>query len=261
MPFPFMKLPPEIRIMIYRLVLPIEGRIMVYKKLVDPDRPKKPGCLVERRTTCMALANGCLPRGCPVGMKCYHNSTYTLQSPSYYSGILALNHRVRSEAIPIYYGSNVFLFTDEFIVIPFLVDRTQLSRSHITHIHVEFGLETSHFKRQLEMCKRTLEYFEQHLDLECFTYVISPWPFLSYWPNLKSKSMRWISALVKIVNSTSSRFELYDPVTPQSILKVTTRLVNGRLMARFDKVLEIIWAKKTDTIDSAHNTLLHTSER
>lgn len=244
-----MKLPPEIRTMIYRLVLPIEGEILVTKKLVDQDGPEKPGCLVERRTTCMALANECLTRGCTIGMKCYHNSTYSLDSPSYYSGILALNRQVRGEAIPIYYGSNGFRFNDEFIVIPFLVDRTQLSRSHITHIHVEFGLETSHFKRQLEMCKRTLEYYEQHLELEEFLYTIEYWPIFSYWANLKIKSMRWISALVKIVNSTSSHFELYDPVTPQSILKDTTQPDNGRLVTRFDGVLEFFWVKKTDTID------------
>ena len=150
MPFPFMKLPPEIRTMIYRLVLPIEGEILVTKKLVDPDGP---------RTTYMALASDmCSSNGCPIGKKCYYSSTYSLDNPSGYSGILALNRQVRDEAIPIYYGSNVFRFNDEFIVIPFLIDRTQLSRSHITRIHVDVALRTSHFNRQLEMWKRMLKY-------------------------------------------------------------------------------------------------------
>lgn len=250
MPFPFMKLPPEVRTMIYRLVLPIEGEILVTKKLVDSDRPEKPGCLVERRTTCMALANECLARGCPIGMKCYHKSTYSLDSPSYYSGILALNRQVRGEAIPIYYGSNGFRFDDEFIVIPFLVDRTQLSRSHITHIHVEFGLETSHFKRQLERCKRTLEYYSNIWNWKRSYTPLSTGPFSHIRRTLKSKSTRWISALVKIVNSTSSNFELFGPVTPQSILEDTTQLVNGHLVTRFDRVLEIFWIRKSDTIVS-----------
>lgn len=148
MHFPFMKLPPEIRNIIYRLTLLNEDVIGVNNKL---------------------LYQG------SIGKTCFRKHTYFVYDSSPEDlgfGILALNREIRAEVIPIFYGSNRFDFVNEFSVFSFLDDHTQLSKSYMKYITIRARLQKPHHRRQLRSLKSSFQYLEQHLELKSLVYII-----------------------------------------------------------------------------------------
>ncbi|KAJ9138172.1 Autophagy-related protein 3 [Pleurostoma richardsiae] len=126
---PFMRIPAEIRLLIYSFLLNDGG----YKQLTLRNHPE--GRLKEskgvRRTRYRVLEQSLLRR-------CYE-TTYHLTSPGaeMHTAILATSRQVYDEAAHILYGKHSFDFGPDIeAVVPFLADRTPRSRPLIGEISI-----------------------------------------------------------------------------------------------------------------------------
>ena len=139
-PFPFMKLPPELRIMIYRLVV-VTGQDLTIRGML-PGEFRKTQCepSYRYRTTYLALERIC---GLP-GSE--HNiTTYTLDKlrlvDTMTTTMLSLDKGSRAEVASIFYGENTFHFVDMSALIPFMKDRTEQTRPYIKRVRLTLNVD------------------------------------------------------------------------------------------------------------------------
>ncbi len=124
--FPFMKLPPEIRNIIYRLTLMV-GFVQVadifpwdYEKLIKRDKPvRRTSYVLEGKF----VVSGIWQEKCTYYLNEICSPCRSISN--YGCNMLALNKSTRSEAAPIFYGKNTFIFETTSSLIPFLRDRPQ----------------------------------------------------------------------------------------------------------------------------------------
>ena len=151
-PFPFFKLPAELRNMIYRLVV-ITGRGLIIGDM-HPDefaKSQEDGTY-QTRSTYLAKDHICIWGRC-----CWLNkfeyidtqpirTTYTIGRPdsrdTTTAAMLSLNKQSRDEVAFIVYGENTFHFVTMSSLLPFMKDRTVETRKYIQHLRL--GLTIDH---------------------------------------------------------------------------------------------------------------------
>ncbi|KAI4261864.1 MAG: hypothetical protein L6R42_002943 [Xanthoria sp. 1 TBL-2021] len=179
-PFPFFKLPSEIRNMIYRFALahgaiskecthPV-GSIGITNIQLRSHRSRTVRSKRRLRSSYQTL-NSIFCWECGE----YHNrelitATYSLvrseKLPAL--GILAVNRQARFEAVPIFYGENIFHFYGMGAVIPFLKDCSLYSRQQIRRLGLFFDV-TGHkdglHQHQIDERAKTFAYIARQLRL------------------------------------------------------------------------------------------------
>ncbi|KAL8832210.1 MAG: hypothetical protein Q9170_004969 [Blastenia crenularia] len=223
-PFPFLKLPGEVRNMIYRFAL-AQGAArtsckhsigVIGVENLDPlryNRNKARGRMKYRKsywTGDFSVNAPCCSAHCNWD---FDNTTYTLpealEIPS--RGFLRANRQIRSEAEPIFYGENIFSFRDMSAVRPFLRDRTPTARQSIRHVilsFVKFLDDMNHLERQDEWIK-VFQYIALCLNLKaldvCFSDASQDF-FTCI--NFERQDQRWVHALAQIRGLHHFTFDL-----------------------------------------------------
>ncbi|KAL8706551.1 MAG: hypothetical protein Q9201_000424 [Fulgogasparrea decipioides] len=221
-PFPFLKLPSEVRNMTYRYALAqgatstscghSSGLISIIS--MDPDRYKrqKTRKRFRARRSYTAMTEGRCDCCCP-GHWTLQTTTYILsphlQVPT--SGLLCVNRQITSEATPIFYGENTFLFPDMAAVIPFLQDRSVIARRNIRDIKLMFELyydDGHHIDRQAEWV-RAFGYIARHLKPSALGVRVLNATF-RWWEPVKfaGRKREWLRALAHINNLDRLEFFL-----------------------------------------------------
>ncbi|KAL8662943.1 MAG: hypothetical protein Q9202_004266 [Teloschistes flavicans] len=212
--FPFLKLPSEIRNMVYRYALAQgantshcghdSGVIPIVN--MQPSYYEKHKNRKEIRSRTPYQAN--------VGIRCccdcpreweVETTTYDLSRHSTLpaSGLLTANKQIADELMPIFYGENTFVFDDLATVVPFLQDRSMIARQHIRSIRLDIELlynDNHHLDRQVEWIK-ALRYISRHLDLsELGVYVVDM--TYRWWAPAKTCGQKkaWLRVLTEINN-------------------------------------------------------------
>ena len=153
-PFPFFKLPPEIRNMIYRLVI-VTGECLVVRDMHRMEfRKSQEDGTSRSRSIYMAPDHECLLGGfkLPSFGSClqtgpgseHTKTTYTLYDTDYQitsmltttTSMLALDKRSRDEVAHIFYGGNNFHFATVSSLVPFMEDRTVETRKYVQNLHL-----------------------------------------------------------------------------------------------------------------------------
>lgn len=147
-PFPFFKLPPEVRNIIYRLVVITETCLVVRDMHYwDFEKNKENGAYQSRSTylapdhicsfdsRLLAPLRSCLQKGKRFGPT---KTTYTLGTPHLINNttaaMLSLDKQSREEVASIFYGENTFQFTTMSSLMPFMKDRTPETRRHLQRL-------------------------------------------------------------------------------------------------------------------------------
>ncbi|KAL8802326.1 MAG: hypothetical protein Q9182_003904 [Xanthomendoza sp. 2 TL-2023] len=188
-PFPFLKLPAELRNMIYRLSLGqgatskhcghLVGCINIMNMKRGKYYAKKAQGRAKLRSPYLAL-----DEPSHMDIDWFHRdwlswdsppfiipaTTYTLADSAQLPGIglLAVNTQVRSETLPIFYSENHFVFDKTATIVPFMKDRTIAARRLIRRIDFTLYINQSdgfHYERQAEYAK-TFQYISRSLDLK-----------------------------------------------------------------------------------------------
>lgn len=121
---PFLKVPAEIRLMIYDLLLDDGGNKTLSFRSEPPDLYKTRS--KHRRTSYFILGPGIQRRAC--------QTTYVLctSGTDFHTNILAVNHKIHEEASWLLYGQHAFEFASATeSVVPFLSDLRAPTRRHI----------------------------------------------------------------------------------------------------------------------------------
>ncbi|KAI4169464.1 MAG: hypothetical protein LQ343_005679 [Gyalolechia ehrenbergii] len=184
MPFPFLKLPGEIKNMIYRFSL---GQGAVSKHcghplgqiVIENLSPRNYNSQSRRGRIRFRKPYPAMVRGSHEDC-CGHidpfdyfwesrTTTYTLPQGLTIPGLglLAVNHQIREEVLPIFYGENSFSFVDMSAVAPFFRDRPAVVRQALHRISLQLELmivDEQHCERQAEWVKAFL-FMARHLKL------------------------------------------------------------------------------------------------
>ncbi|KAL8687936.1 MAG: hypothetical protein Q9218_006024 [Villophora microphyllina] len=213
-PFPFLKLPSEIRNMIYRFTLAQGAAVgscghsagLVSITNMDPSRYKKEKKRkrIRARTSYKAMLDVHCCCACP-GHWNTETTTYRLAScqklPA--SGLLMVNKQITAEAVPIFYGENHFVFNDMTAVVPFLRDRSVIARQHIRDVHLSFDLyyHDGHHSDRQAVWIRAFRYITWHLNLTVLSVEVIDLTF-RWWAPLKlvGRKKKWLRVLTGITN-------------------------------------------------------------
>ena len=160
-PFPFFKLPPELRNKIYRLVV-VSGRSLAIESMhLHEFEKSQDNGTYKFRSTYLATDHECFftnstggPGLFPYGTirSCLikdlrftpMKTTYALLIPPSIkttTAMLSLNKESKEEVAYIFYGENTFHFTALSSLIPFMKDRTPESRKYIRDIHLTLTVD------------------------------------------------------------------------------------------------------------------------
>ncbi|KAL8845202.1 MAG: hypothetical protein Q9176_000370 [Flavoplaca citrina] len=178
--FPFFRLPPEIRNMIYRFALaqgaiskacthPM-GSIAITNRRLRSHRSRTVRNKRRLRSSYETM-NSIFCWECEE----YHDrdlitATYSLVPSQTLPtiAILAVSRQVRLEAVPIFYGENIFNFYGVGAVVPFLKGCSSYSRQHIRHLGIQFDvIDNSEKLHQHQVDERavTFAYVSRRLKL------------------------------------------------------------------------------------------------
>ncbi|CAO1600196.1 hypothetical protein XANCAGTX0491_003897 [Xanthoria calcicola] len=179
-PFPFFKLPSEIRNMIYRFALAhgaiskecthSMGTIGIENTHLRSHRSRTVPSKRRLRSSYQTL-NSIYCWDCEEDhIRELITATYSLLSVQRLPalGILAANRQARFEAVPIFYGENTFVFCNMGAVIPFLKDCTPYSLQQIRHLVLILDV-TNHndglHQHQIDERAKTFAYIARRLRL------------------------------------------------------------------------------------------------
>ncbi len=158
-PFPFFKLPAEIRNKIYRLVVVTGQNLAIGSMHLDKFEKSQDNGTYQSRSTFIATDHqcdfGCRPINSLHGLipSCSFTNwrlapaktTYTLGTPilrdTTTTNMLSLNKESREEVAYIFYGENCFHFTTMSPLIPFLKDRTPETRKYIQRLKITLNVD------------------------------------------------------------------------------------------------------------------------
>ncbi|KAL9584424.1 MAG: hypothetical protein Q9212_002122 [Teloschistes hypoglaucus] len=221
-PFPFFKLPPEIRNMIYRYAL-AQGAISStcgHESGSVPIVNMNPGYYKNHgkrkrfrsRTSYKAMIDRRCSCDCP-GHWESNITTYTLarysKVPS--AGLLTVSKQVSKELISIFYGENTMLFYDMAAIAPFLKDRSAVARQHIRSIGLVLELyydDHHHLERQAEWIK-AFRCISRHLKLSKLSIHVCD-DTRRWWDPIKTSGPKnaWLRALTEINNLEKLDFSI-----------------------------------------------------
>ena len=147
-PFPFFKLPPEIRNMIYRLAV-VTGDSLIVRNMHSTEfRKSQEDGTYQSRSTYLAPEHECFlesSSGLHSDPGSQHTkTTYTLHNMDYQTtsmlttttSMLALDKRSREEVASIFYGGNNFHFATVSSLVPFMKDRTVETRRYVQNLNL-----------------------------------------------------------------------------------------------------------------------------
>ena len=224
-PFPFFKLPAEIRNMIYRLVV-VTGECLVVRDMHREEFKKsQENGTYQSRSTYLALDHEC-----SLGISfdsCLQTdpgseptkTTYTSRELdpidtriasmlTTTTSMLALDKQSRDEVAFIFYGGNSFHFTTMSSLMPFMKDRTAETRKYIQHLYLtliaddgtwrvvftEYGkpaIWNTAFSSILKM---------SHVNIRKLCIHLIDNVGLDFRGDLRSRSMLWLHKLSKFDN-------------------------------------------------------------
>ena len=230
-PFPFFKLPAELRNKIYRLVVVTGHDLVIESMHLDEFEKSQDDRTFQYRSTFIATDHGCgsynwetwsggwphetIPsclvkdlRFAPV------KTTYTLGTPlsidNMTTEMLSLNKESREEVAYIFYGENTFHFTTMSPLIPFLKDRTSETRKYIQRLRISLTIDDrdwdaifteysrpTNWKKTFSMLVKLPHVNVKRLFIEVDD---SKAKLLKDGMNLRSKQMLWLHKLSNIEN-------------------------------------------------------------
>ena len=225
-PFPLFKLPPEIRIMIYRLVVVTGERLSVRDMHRDEFKKSQENGTYQSRSTYLAPDHECMSRTY-TSDSCLQTDpgsapTKTTYTPGALDSIdtrlismlrmttsmLALDKQSRDEVACIFYGSNSFHFTTMSLLVPFMKDRPAETRRYIHNLFLtliideqswsavfaEYGkpaIWNTAFSSVLKM---------SHVNIRKMCIRIEDYVGLDFRGDFHSRSMLWLRKLSKFDN-------------------------------------------------------------
>ena len=227
-PFPFLALPPELRNMIYRLVI-VTGQCLSIRNmhLCEFKKSQYSGAY-QSRSTYVAMDHQCdvqaepgrwladMIPSCLVKDKRFGpcmKTTYTLDKPQSIhtttTAMLSLNKESRKEAASIFYGENAFYFAAMSSLVPFMKDRTVEARQYIRVLGLDLKVDHRDWYAILAENSRPASWntafsslAELHLNIKQLNIRIddSRSEILRDGLNLRSRSMLWLHKLSKLDN-------------------------------------------------------------
>ncbi|KAL8822993.1 MAG: hypothetical protein Q9191_006281 [Dirinaria sp. TL-2023a] len=216
--FPFLKLPPEIRNMIYGFVLGKRYREWIFNIVnlypFELNRLSRDGHL-KYRTPYEALITEDCEVVCPHMIDagdwtCKEFTTYTtawrwnMRASAMIKdslGLLAVNKHIRAEVVPMLYGQSCLNLSEEFAVIPFLEDRTSMARQSIREIRLCMTvLDDGHHLERQDRWIRNFEYLAANMtNLDCLNVCFIDFDGILIQPDaLGDPSVQFLPALAKI---------------------------------------------------------------
>lgn len=206
--FPFLKLPAEIRNMVYKLALVTDSWIML-SDMYPPDFE----CLQAshhplRRTPYIMNAHDagyCEAVSVEPNMR----TTYEYEwchcgGRTHVTPLLSVCRQVNTEAVPILYGMNKFAFCSAQAIVPFLQDRPLTSQAQIKRIRLCFIVETEDAQRRHKVWSSTLNYVGQRLRLETLDLVVYLFDKCSMAEiEQRAPKMQWVQSLISINKLTT----------------------------------------------------------
>ena len=143
-PFPFFKLPAEIRNMIYGLVVITDQCLDVRDMHRQEFGKSQKNGTYRSRSTYRALDHPC-PCSRRFGTWAPAKTTYTLDAQhadaTMTTTMLSLDRKSREEVVYIFYGGNTFCFTTMSSLMPFMKDRRAESRKCIQNIWLRLVID------------------------------------------------------------------------------------------------------------------------
>ena len=228
-PFPFFKLPPELRNKIYRLVI-INGENLTIKDMhLDEFEESQNNGSYQRRSTYLATDHVCDKFGWLqdhhiVGHadSCSFKDPFSRSRKTTYrlefltvdldstTKMLSVNKQSRSEVASIFYGENTFQFNTVSSLVPFMKDRTEETRNYIQSLHLILTIDdrdwdavfTEHGRSATwNMIFSTLAKLP-HLNVKKLFVEVNDKRAkpLKDGMNLRSRTMLWLHKLSKIEN-------------------------------------------------------------
>ncbi len=224
-PFPFFKLPPELRIFIYRFFF-VTGQSLTIREMHGGEfKESQANGTYQSRSTYLAKDHVCngeliLIASHGRGRSCVAKDpktgpsklTYTLGSPRSFDSatmtMLSLDKRFREEVASLFYGQNTFHFITMNSLAPFMKDRTLETRKYIRRVRLTLTVDfrtrfpdlwgnggpatwSNAFSSTLKL---------PHLNVKELFIQIDDSQALVQGLNLRSRSMRWLQKLSKFEN-------------------------------------------------------------
>ena len=153
-PFPFFKLPAEIRNMIYRLVVVTGERLRIRDMHREEFKKSQENGTYQSRSTYLALDHECSSERCSLDSSLQTDPgsetrkttyTYRILDPidtrirsmlTTTTSMLAIDKQSRDEVASIFYGGNSFHFISMSSLVPFMKDRTVETRRYIQNLYL-----------------------------------------------------------------------------------------------------------------------------
>ncbi len=228
LPFPFFKLPAEIRNKIYPLVVVTGQNLAIRSMHLDEFEKSQDNGTYQSRSTFIATDHQC-DSGPRLSYSLYGlipsclvtdsrlapvRTTYTLFTPiirdSTTTNMLSLNKESREEVAYIFYGENCFHFTTMSPLIPFLKDRTPETRKYIRRLKITLNVDYRDWDTIFTEYSRptrwntTLSMLMKlpHMNVKRLFVEIDDMKanLFKDGMNLRSKSMLWLHKLSKLEN-------------------------------------------------------------
>ena len=223
-PFPFFKLPAELRDMIYRLVVVTGQRLEIKDMHLQEFKKSQENGTYRSRSTYLAtdhVCGDCWPEVWQSERCMFKDiifgrmkTTYTLGTPhsidTTTKTMLSLNKEFREEVAFIFYGGNTFHFTALSSLVPFMKDRTEETRKYIQRVWLTLTVDDR------DWCAIFTEYgrpatwntaFSSLVELSnvniaklCVEIDDRKANILMGGLNLRSRSMLWLHKLGKLQN-------------------------------------------------------------
>ena len=151
-PFPFFKLPAELRNIIYGLVV-ITGRSLIVEDMHPNEFAKsQEDGTYQTRSTYLAKDHTCNRNRWSCGLNKFEyidsqpiRTTYKIGNPDYIytttAAMLSLNKQSRDEVAFLVYGGNTFHFITMSSLLPFMKDRTVETRKYIQRLRLTLTID------------------------------------------------------------------------------------------------------------------------
>ena len=221
-PFPFFKLPPEIRNMVYRLVVVTEEILSVRDMHRTEFRKSQEDGTYQSRSTYLAPDHECLLGSFDLpslGSRLQTDpakTTYTLHNTDYgitsmlttTTSMLALDKRSRDEVAYIFYGENYFHFTTVSSLVPFMKDRTVETRRYVENLYLTLLVEDGSWRTVFAEYGKPAIWNTSfssllklsHVNIRNLCFDLIDHVGLDFRSDLRSRSMLWLHKLSRINN-------------------------------------------------------------
>lgn len=168
--------------------------------------------------------------------------SYTLRRESYLTpptiAMLALNHQIRAEAIPVFYGGNEIRFNSMSAVLPFVRDRSELSLQSMQYFHLDIGITA--YKCQASRQEGWAQIFAEFprlrpLNLQKLTMrIYDPECRYAWKLKLDTKMQRWVHEMAKSITNLDMLGVTFD-------FSVLGELTSDEMVKEYSPTQELLW--------------------